>query len=108
MWLAFFLLAVFAVSAKLPAPQLVLIKGVLTAGFSFPTNWGGGSEHPLSFWGSKLLRGALYTGFYLIAILALCNLFTASVSQKGKLKVAGVKLPDLVDKAGKDTVWLGT
>lgn len=28
------------VFAELPAPQLVLIKGVLTAGFSFPTNWG--------------------------------------------------------------------
>jgi hypothetical protein len=40
LWLAFFLLAAFAVFAKLPASQLVLIKGVLTAWFSFPTNWG--------------------------------------------------------------------
>lgn len=53
------------------------------------------------------MRRSVYR-FYLIAILALCNLFTASVSQKGKLKVAGVKSPDLVDKAGKDTVWFGT
>lgn len=34
LWLASFLLAAFAES------QLVLIKGVLTAWFSFPTNWG--------------------------------------------------------------------